>query len=156
MPGWSNHMPAYLDSTIRTQLMDRRQKLVTAMSVDSENNYLSDLLQEVDAALSRMDNGTFGFCEVCHDTIENDRLLADPLMRLCLDHLTPSQQRELEQDLALASNIQSMLLPRKDLVHDGWRTAYHYEPAGPVSGDYCDLVTSDAGDLYFMLGDVSG
>jgi sigma-B regulation protein RsbU (phosphoserine phosphatase) len=32
---------------------------------------------------------------------------------------------------------------------------FHYQPAGMVSGDYCDLVESDGG-LLFMLGDVSG
>jgi sigma-B regulation protein RsbU (phosphoserine phosphatase) len=34
--------------------------------------------------------------------------------------------------------------------------AYHYEPAGIVSGDYCDLVTAESGDFYFILGDVTG
>jgi sigma-B regulation protein RsbU (phosphoserine phosphatase) len=35
---------------------------------------------------------------------------------------------------------------------------YRYEPAGPVSGDYCDVVLPD-GDhapLFFALGDISG
>jgi sigma-B regulation protein RsbU (phosphoserine phosphatase) len=32
---------------------------------------------------------------------------------------------------------------------------YHYQPAGMVSGDYCDLFETDGG-LLFMLGDVSG
>jgi sigma-B regulation protein RsbU (phosphoserine phosphatase) len=42
---------------------------------------------------------------------------------------------------------------------DGWKTHYRYLPAGPVSGDYCDLVASkaaDGGSLYFLVGDVSG
>ncbi|MGB2990394.1 MAG: PP2C family protein-serine/threonine phosphatase, partial [Candidatus Zixiibacteriota bacterium] len=41
---------------------------------------------------------------------------------------------------------------------NGWEAYYHYEPAGPVSGDYCDLVSpeTDTGDLFFLLGDVSG
>jgi sigma-B regulation protein RsbU (phosphoserine phosphatase) len=148
-------MAAHLDNMIRTQLAGRRQKLVSAISASSESAYLTGLLEEVDSALARMDHGTFGLCEVCHDPIESDRLTADPLVRFCLDHLTPPEQQALEQDLSLAASIQSALLPRRDLVHDGWRTAYHYQPAGPVSGDYCDLVTSEAGDLYFMLGDVS-
>jgi len=32
---------------------------------------------------------------------------------------------------------------------------YHYQAAGMVSGDYCDLFETDGG-LLFMLGDVSG
>ncbi len=149
-------MAAHLDLVVRTQLTTRRQKLEDALAVSPEREYLTDLLQEVDAALDRLEAGTFGLCEVCHETIESERLEADPLVRFCLDHLTPPQQRALEQDLTLATHIQSALLPQRDLVHGGWRTAYHYEPAGPVSGDYCDLVTSEDGSLYFMLGDVSG
>ncbi len=38
----------------------------------------------------------------------------------------------------------------------GGRWAYRYEPAGIVSGDYCDLVTDQSGGFYFMLGDVTG
>ena len=34
---------------------------------------------------------------------------------------------------------------------------YHYEPAGIVSGDYCDVIDAgDHGGFYFMVGDVSG
>jgi sigma-B regulation protein RsbU (phosphoserine phosphatase) len=149
-------MATHLDLIFRTQLTGRRQKLEGAIAGASDKTYLSGLLQEVDAALSRMDAGRFGLCETCHEPIEADRLAADPLVRLCLDHLTPPQYRELEQDLELAARIQGALLPRPDLDHAEWRTAYHYEPAGPVSGDYCDLLASEDGDLYFMLGDVSG
>ena len=52
--------------------------------------------------------------------------------------------------------IQGELLPKQNLKFNGWEVAYHYEPAGPVSGDYCDLISTDAGDLYFMIGDVAG
>jgi phosphoserine phosphatase RsbU/P len=149
-------MATHLDLVFRTQLATRRKKLEDALPISPDKEYLTDLLQEVDAALERMDAGTFGLCEVCHDSIESDRLAANPLVRFCLDHLTPPQQRALEQDLDLATHIQSALLPKRDIIHGGWRTAYHYEPAGPVSGDYCDLVTADDENLYFMLGDVSG
>ncbi|NIN68048.1 MAG: SpoIIE family protein phosphatase, partial [Anaerolineae bacterium] len=76
----------------------------------------------------------------------------------CLGCLTPDQQRALQQDLDLASRIQTQLLPSKNLSLGGWEACYHYEPAGPVSGDYCDLVSpeTEGGDLFFLLGDVSG
>jgi len=73
---------------------------------------LSQLLAEVDTALSRIDQGTFGLCETCHDTIEAERLIADPLVRFCLDHLTSAEQRALESDLSLAASIQRGLLPK--------------------------------------------
>jgi sigma-B regulation protein RsbU (phosphoserine phosphatase) len=149
-------MATLFEGEIRTQLTQRRQSLEKGISFSPDNRYLSDLLKEVDAALSRLNSGTFGICEICHESIESERLAADPLLRYCLDHLTPTQQRALEEDLELAARIQSALLPPGEVHHGGWRTAYHFEPAGPVSGDYCDLITSEDGSLWFMLGDVSG
>ncbi len=149
-------MATHFDSVIRTQLGARREKLERAIAISPDRIYLAGLLREVEAALSRVSTGTFGLCESCHEPIESDRLAADPLTRFCLDHLTPLQQDALQQDLELAANIQSALLPKPMQGHPGWLAAYHYEAAGPVSGDYCDLVATEGGDLYFMLGDVSG
>jgi sigma-B regulation protein RsbU (phosphoserine phosphatase) len=149
-------MDGSTDVYFREQLQDRRRKLVLAASQSRENAKILNLLQEVDAALERINNGTFGRCESCHDPIEHDRLLADPLLHLCLDHLTAEEQRALEQDLGLASEIQNGLLPKTRLRVPGWQVAYHYEPAGLVSGDYCDVISTEAGDFYFLLGDISG
>lgn len=141
---------------LREQLVDRRQRLEREIGRVGSQPDLSRLLQEVDDALGRMNAGTYGLCETCHDSIEPDRLLADPLVRFCLDHLTPAEQRALERDLQLAARIQQTLLPAASLDFNGWQVAYHYRPARLVSGDYCDHITTDAGDLYFMVGDVSG
>jgi len=151
-------MAAISDQFLRTQLEQRRQRLETGIALSPENSPLVRLLEEVDSALARMEKGTYGLCETCHDAVERHRLIADPLIRYCLDHLTAEQQRALEQDLELAARIQRALLPRQDLRVGNWQVHYHYEPAGPVSGDYCDLIHSDgeAGDLLFLLGDVSG
>lgn len=56
----------------------------------------------------------------------------------------------------MASRIQRELLPRPGARFDGWDVHYHYEPAGMVSGDYCDLIMDGKGNLYFMFGDVMG
>jgi len=149
-------MSTVFENEILSQLATRRQSLEQAITTSPDDHHLLSLLKEVDAALSRLDSGTFGICETCHEAIEGDRLAADPLIRFCIDHMTPSQQRALEQDLELAARIQSALLPPKELVHGGWRASYHFEPAGAVSGDYCDMVTAVDGSFYFMLGDVSG
>src|SRR5258708_38567306 len=140
----------------RAQLQDRRQRLEGAIGAFQEAPDLTRLLQEVDAALESMDQGHYGLCDVCHDPIETDRLIANPLTRLCLDHLTAADQRALEEDLELASQIQSSLLPDASFRTDGWEVAYHYQPAGVVSGDYCDLITADSEGLHFIVGDVSG
>jgi phosphoserine phosphatase RsbU/P len=140
---------------LRTELKQRRERLHQALHSPAADASLSQLLTAVDTALSRMDQGTFGLCETCHDTIEAERVLADPLVRFCLDHLTSAEQRALESDLSLAASIQRALLPKPGLAPAGWDVRYHYQPAGMVSGDYCDLFETDGG-LLFMLGDVSG
>jgi sigma-B regulation protein RsbU (phosphoserine phosphatase) len=140
---------------LHDQLKRRKQRLEQAIAVAPRNGSLASLLREVDSALERMGKGSYGLCEECHETVENDRLLMDPLVRYCLDHLTEPQRAALQRDLDLASEVQRKLLPQEGLGAGGWETSYHYEPFGPVSGDYCDLIPSD-GELFFVLGDVSG
>jgi sigma-B regulation protein RsbU (phosphoserine phosphatase) len=143
---------------LRDQLLDRRRRLQETISDTGAVGNLVNLLREVDAALERMDNGTFGICIVCNEAIEKERLEVDPLITVCLGHLSEAQQKTLEQDLDLASRIQRTLLPKNNMSLDGWEICYHYAPAGPVSGDYCDLIENTDGDksLLFILGDVSG
>jgi sigma-B regulation protein RsbU (phosphoserine phosphatase) len=140
---------------IGEQLVERRSRLKQALSSSPGDTQIRGLLAEVDAAIERVNGGTYGLCEVCEEPIEPDRLMADPLVRFCLDHMTVDQRKALEQDLALASQIQTALLPRQSFDLAGWVTAYHYKGAGPVSGDYCDIFGSED-DLYFIVGDVSG
>jgi len=142
-------------SFLHNQLEDRKRRLQEAIALAPQNGGLAGLLREVDAALQRMAKGSFGICLECHDPVEQDRLLADPLVQYCLDHLTQPQRAELQRDLDLASQVQRNLLPQRDLRAGVWETSYHYAPVGPVSGDYCDLIPSD-GQLFFTLGDVSG
>jgi sigma-B regulation protein RsbU (phosphoserine phosphatase) len=145
-------------NSIRYQLEEKRNKLQETIQDFKNPTELLNLLNEVDSALERMNHGTYGLCEVCHDPIEDYRLKQDPLMSFCLDHLTSSQQRALEQDLKLAAQIQNALLPKNNTIIDGWEFSYHYEPAELVSGDYCDLVSSE--NIFkkqlFIIGDVSG
>ena len=42
-------------------------------------------LAEIDAALQRIDDGTYGICEVCGKPIGAERLAAIPWARLCID-----------------------------------------------------------------------
>jgi phosphoserine phosphatase RsbU/P len=146
---------AALGST-REQLLERRHQLEAVAAVAGPPDEVTRLLSEIDAALARLNAGTFGICETCRDPIEPERLTADPLTRFCIDHLTPREQRALEHDLELASRIQRGLLPKPDQRLDGWDVAYHYQPASTVSGDYCDVIPANSGDVYFLVGDVAG
>jgi len=141
--------------TVRTDLLSRRERLESVIE-RNDSEQLTDLLAQVDQALHRIDNGTLGICEVCHDSIEEDRILRDPLTSICLGCLTPNQQRALEYDLELAGRIQNGLLPAPDISIPGWEIAYHYRPAGVVGGDYCDVIADERGGLYFMIADVAG
>jgi phosphoserine phosphatase RsbU/P len=142
----------------REELLERRRRLGGVVELGMATPQIQGLLHEVDNALHRIEAGTYGHCETCHDPIEPERLSADPLVRFCLDHLTRSEARALEQDLELAGRVQHGLLPPKLLVDQGWEIAYQYRPYGTVSGDYCDLVRPPAldGGLLFLFGDISG
>ena len=142
----------------REALTERRQKLEAVLDTGMATPQIQQLLNEVDRALDRVSAGTYGLCEVCHDPIEPDRLAADPLTCFCLDHLTRSEARALEQDLELAGRVQQGLLPPRLMVDQGWEIAHVYRPLGTVSGDYCDLVRppSPDGGVLFLFGDISG
>src|ERR1700751_2440845 len=148
-------MSTFEVSFLHNQLEERKRRLEAAIVAAPRNSGLAGLLREVDSALDRMAKGTYGLCEECHDPVEQDRLLADPLLRYCLDHLTQTERAELQRDLDLASEVQRNLLPQNGLRAGDWETSYHYAPLGAVSGDYCDLIPTD-GHLFFALGDVSG
>jgi phosphoserine phosphatase RsbU/P len=140
---------------LRSELESRQVRLKSALVSPQASASLSTLLDEVDAALARMEDGTYGLCQSCQAPIERERLLADPLVQFCLDDLTHEERHALEGDLALAAQIQQALLPNRHLSVLDWHVHYHYAPAGLVSGDYCDLFRSND-DLLFLLGDVSG
>lgn len=149
-------MELITDAFLRDQLEERRRRLVASAPAPGWSNQIERLLGEVDGALERMRLGTYGICETCHDPIERERLIADPLICFCLDHLTTSEQRSLERDLQLAAQIQRGLLPQTHLSLGSWDVSYHYEAAGLVSGDYCDLITTEDHQIYLLFGDVSG
>jgi sigma-B regulation protein RsbU (phosphoserine phosphatase) len=144
-------------SNLRTQLLERREKLEKSIPEIQNPSSLILLLKEVDLALERMNQGIYGRCEVCHENIEPNRLLHDPLIKVCLDHLDDKQQKLLEYDLELAAKVQRALLPKNDQIINNWEISYFYQPTGAVSGDYCDLVIQEEGGEYiFLVGDVSG
>lgn len=147
-------VPAIPD--LRSELINWRERLEATARDSADTFELGGLLREVKTAIERLSHEGYGVCEVCHDLIGQAAMNLDPLATTCLTCFTPEQLRELQQDLDRAWVIQGELLPRQNMKFNGWEVSYHYEPAGPVSGDYCDLVSLDNGDLYFLIGDVSG
>jgi DnaK suppressor protein len=55
---------------------------------ESELTRASAVLNGVDRALERLDEGTYGQCETCGDPILEADLERDPIRRMCEQHLT--------------------------------------------------------------------
>jgi len=143
---------------LKRQLEDRRDRLQTLITREGPDADFVRLLRQVDSVLARMDTEDYGICLVCQEPVSERDLLENPMLEYCLCELDASQQRALQKDLGLARRIQAGLLPNPELVAAGWEASYRYEPAGVVSGDYCDLWAppGDAGAMWFAVGDVSG
>jgi serine phosphatase RsbU (regulator of sigma subunit)/CHASE1-domain containing sensor protein/anti-sigma regulatory factor (Ser/Thr protein kinase) len=61
-----------------------------------------------------------------------------------------------EQELGTARSIQHALLPKDLPKLEGWKIAYHYQPAREVGGDFYDFLRLDDGRVGLVIGDVSG
>lgn len=53
-----------------------------------------DILNQVDRALAKLEEGTYGICDVCGRRISNDRLEAIPYASLCIDDQRALERRE--------------------------------------------------------------
>jgi RNA polymerase-binding transcription factor DksA len=57
-----------------------------------ENN-VRDLLHKIDRALKRMDDGTYGICDICGRPIEKARVKALPYVDLCIKDAQAQSRR---------------------------------------------------------------
>ena len=116
-------MVTAIEPVLRNQLVDRREKLQAAANGFHRPAELTRLLHEVDEALGRMDMGIYGLCEVCHDSVETERLIADPLTRVCIDHLSAKEQRALVHRQPAHRRVLLSANQRTRLLRFGSRTA---------------------------------
>ncbi len=72
----------------RLSRMDALQ--AQAMAQASGERRLAQL-REIDAALRRIDVGSYGDCQDCEEPIDPRRLEADPTARLCIDCASKSE-----------------------------------------------------------------
>jgi len=56
------------------------------------------LLSEVQVALNKIDNGTYGLCEVCNKEIGKDRLEVRPYSRLCIHCENDMEQKVMDEE----------------------------------------------------------
>lgn len=52
------------------------------------------LIMKMQEAIKRIDDGTFGICEVCGGPISEKRLIARPVTTLCIDCKTKQEKME--------------------------------------------------------------
>jgi RNA polymerase-binding protein DksA len=77
-------------STSDSQVDDNFADLGQVAAEQGENQALAaqlrNELEEVEQALTRLDDGTYGRCETCGEPIAPARLEAKPAARYCIDH----------------------------------------------------------------------
>jgi len=66
------------------------------------------------------------------------------------------QSKALEHDLAIASEIQSNLVPKRMLKVQGYDISAYYRPSKEVGGDYYDFIEVDDDNEGIIVADVSG
>jgi DnaK suppressor protein len=87
--GMSNdYKEELLDPTDRASLESNRN--FTLRIRDRERR----LIQKLNEALERIEDGTFGICEMCERKISEKRLMARPVTTLCIECKTEQEQRE--------------------------------------------------------------
>ena len=117
---------------------------------------VEDHLHVIDQSLQRIDEGTFGICEICHEKVDDELLRMDYTSTVCLGHFTESELRQLESELELSQVVQRGLLPQAAPDIPGLSIAAFSRPAQIVSGDYFDFVRFSDGAHGIALADVSG
>ena len=66
------------------------------------------------------------------------------------------QNKAMEHDLAIASEIQSNLVPKRMLKVPGYDISAYYRPSKEVGGDYYDFIEVDEENEGIIVADVSG
>ena len=113
-------------------------------------------LDAIDDAISKADSRTLGKCEVCQGEVETELLEIDYSARVCIEHFSKEERRNLESELELAQNVQKMLLPQAAPDIPGLEIAAYSRPAQIVGGDYFDFIEFKNGFHGLAIADVAG
>src|SRR5512140_3903766 len=117
---------------------------------------LEDHLQVIDESLKKIDEGTLGVCEICHESVDTELLTMDYTACVCLGHSSEEELRQLEAELEMSQVVQRALLPQQAPSIPGLNVAAFSRPAQIVGGDYFDFMPFKDGGQGFVMADVSG
>jgi sigma-B regulation protein RsbU (phosphoserine phosphatase) len=143
-------------------LIAREQSLSTLLSPGASvgegvTEKIRTLLKQIRDALTRIEEGSYGVCSVCHGEIENHHLEAQPVAQVCLDCLSDTEKAQLEYELLVAGKIHRALLPQVTPVIDGFDIAIESRASRSVGGDYYDFLPSPRGDkMRIVIADSMG
>jgi len=73
-----------LQSAEEGEAADLIEEMESRLVIEKE---LEKSFNEINAALSRIEKGTYGICEKTGEPINEERLKANPVARTCRDHL---------------------------------------------------------------------
>jgi sigma-B regulation protein RsbU (phosphoserine phosphatase) len=113
-------------------------------------------LNVINESLGKIEEGTFGICEICHEPVDDELLMMDYTTTVCLGHYTEEELRQLENELELSQVVQRSLLPQQSPTIPGMSIAGFSRPAQIVSGDYFDFIQFKDGTHGIVMADVSG
>ena len=106
------------------------------------SNVREQTLMEVDHALKKIDQGTFGKCESCDKDISKERLMALPYTRYCISCLPSSQEPSNDEHPYFEghTHLEEMSIKENDSTffdkEDTWQTLETYGHAGGTAEDY--------------------
>jgi len=71
------------DTSDPNDLADTFEELENRSAIEDK---IEERLVAVNQALLRIKRGTFGYCQVCHESIEEKRLKVSPTAKTCIKH----------------------------------------------------------------------
>jgi RNA polymerase-binding transcription factor DksA len=113
-------------------------------------------LDVIESAVERVEEGTLGVCEVCHDIVNPRLLEMDYTACVCLDHLSQRERQELESELEFLQTVQKALLPQQPPEIPELKLAAFSRPAQIVGGDYFDFLRFQDGAHGLVIADAMG
>lgn len=113
-------------------------------------------LEVIHDALEKIDEGTFGICEICNQPVDDELLRMDYTATVCLGHYTEAELRQLESELEMSQIVQRSLLPQQAPSIPGMNIAGFSRAAQIVGGDYFDFIQFKDGTHGIVMADVSG
>jgi sigma-B regulation protein RsbU (phosphoserine phosphatase) len=113
-------------------------------------------LHVIETALEKAEDETLGICTVCHGHIDPGRLEMDYTARVCLEHMSEPERRQLEEELEFSQIVQRALLPQITPEIPGVELAAFTRPAAIVGGDYFDFFHFRDGTHGLVIADIPG